>query len=705
MRGTAFSRACEERRWTRPAVFLAVYAAVAARLGESQELTARQFHRWRQPGPPCPRPAAQRVLEEMFDTPLHHLGFDVPAHRRRDTVAARAATAEAPRAALRFTVLGPVRVRRGEEELAAGRPQERALLCALLLRRGRTATAQELVDAVWGGKPPRSALPTLRTYAFQLRRTLGPGVLVSDSGGYALHTPADALDLMVCESYEAQARSARAAGDSPRARSLLHQALALWRGEPLGGVPGPYAQAQRARLAEWRLTLLQARLELDLDLGHHTEALAELTALSVEHPLWERLRALQMLALYRGGRQAEALRVYADIRHLLAEELGVDPGPELTELYRNVLCASPALAPAPSPRRPPAEAAGPYHAPRAAQLPAEPADFTGRDTLVRRLTGRLAGAPDPVPPVLALRGPGGVGKTALALRVAHAVRGHFPDGQLYADLLGQDPAPADPAAVLGAFLRALGIPAPAVPDGTPERAALYRSTLAGRRVLVLLDNARAGAQVRPLLPGAPGCAVLVTSRARLADLCGAHAVDLDVMSPGEALVLFARVIGEERAAAEPEACRKAVAACGFLPLAVRIAAARLAARPAWTVAALAALLADERGRLDELRIGDLAVASCFASAYGRLAPEQARAFRLLALADGPELSATTAAALLGRDRRDPSVGALLESLVDSGLLESPAPGRYRYHELLRLYARHRADVEDQPFTATALKNV
>ncbi|WP_245881793.1 AfsR/SARP family transcriptional regulator, partial [Streptomyces milbemycinicus] len=368
----------------------------------------------------------------MFGTPLHHLGFDVPEHRRRDTAAPPVAAAVPPPAALRFTVLGPVRVRRGDETLAAGRPQERALLCALLMRRGHTATAQELMDAVWGGKPPGRALATLRTYAFQLRKTLGPRALVSDSGGYALHMPPEALDLVVCEGYEAQARIARAAGELPRARTLLRKALDLWDGEPLGGVPGPYAQAQRARLTEWRLTLLQARLELDLELGHHTAAIVELTALSVEYPLRERLRALQMLALYRGGRQAEALRVYTDTRHLLAEELGVDPGPELTELYQNVLCASPALAhPTVVRRRPPAKDTVPYASPRPAQLPAESADFTGRAALVHRLAEQLPRAQGAVMPVLAVRGLGGVGKTALALRVAHTVRGHFPDGQLY----------------------------------------------------------------------------------------------------------------------------------------------------------------------------------------------------------------------------------------------------------------------------------
>jgi tetratricopeptide (TPR) repeat protein len=295
---------------------------------------------------------------------------------------------------------------------------------------------------------------------------------------------------------------------------------------------------------------------------------------------------------------------------------------------------------------------------------------------------------------------GGVGKTTLAVHVAHAARPHFPDGQLYVDLQGAGSRAAEPETVLGAFLRALGTPETAIPDSLDERAALYRSTLDGRRVLVLLDNARDASQVRPLLPGTSGCAALVTARTRMVDLAGAHLVDLDVMSPEEALQLFTRIVGEERVAAEREASLDVVGACGFLPLAIRIAAARLAARRTWTVSVLAAKLADERRRLDELQAGDLAVKATFELGYGQLEPAQARAFRLLGLADGPDISLAAAAAMLDLPLHDAE--DLLESLVDTSLLESASPGRYRFHDLVRLYARACAERDEEPPTGRAL---
>lgn len=601
-------------------------------------------------------------------------------------------------ATLRFDVLGPVRARRGEEPLATGSPQQRALLAALLLREGRTATAAELIDALWGEEPPSQALAAVRTYASRLRKVLDPGVLVSESGGYAVRGLGEgALDLAVAQEWAVEAEKARAAGALGRARDLLNRALGLWDGETLAGVPGPYAEAQRVRLEEWRLGLLESRLDLDLEQGCHAEAVSELTALTAAYPLRERLRELLMLALYRGGRQAEALAVYADTRRLLAEELGVDPRPGLRELQRRILQADPDLA------EPSAPQAEPSAAPvRPAQLPATVPDFTGRSAFVTELSEVLAGASGEgggegggrVMAVSALAGIGGVGKTTLAVHVAHGARPAFPDGQLYVDLQGAGARAAEPVTVLGAFLRALGTPDSAVPDSLEERAALYRSVLDGRRVLVLLDNARDAAQVRPLLPGTEGCAALVTSRVRMVDLAGAHLVDLDVMSPEEALALFTKIVGEERVASERKAALDVVAACGFLPLAIRIAASRLAARRTWTVSVLAAKLADERRRLDELQAGDLAVKATFELGYGQLEPAQARAFRLLGLADGPDVSLAAAAAVL--DLPPEETEDLLESLVDTSLLESAAPGRYRFHDLVRLYARACAERDEWP---------
>ncbi|CAL9440160.1 Regulatory protein AfsR [Streptomyces sp. enrichment culture] len=593
--------------------------------------------------------------------------------------------------ALRFAVLGPVRARNGETELPTGSPQQRALLAALLLRDGSTATAQELVDAIWGENPPQQAVAALRTYASRLRKTLGTraDILVSELGGYALRRrPDDELDSDRLAELTAAAEAAAGAGELPKALELYGAALELWDGETLAGVPGPDAELHRARLSEQRVVLLETRLDVALQAGLHTESVSELTALTTSHPLRERLRELLMLALYRSGRQAEALAVYADARRILIDELGVEPRAELSELQQRILNADASLAqPADVPAAVPTLV-------RPAQLPAAVPDFTGRAAFVTDLGRQLAASGGGVMAVSAVAGIGGVGKTTLAVQVAHAAREQFPDGQLYVDLQGAGSSPREPEAVLGAFLRALGVADSAIPDGIAERSGLFRSLLDGRRVLALLDNARDAAQVRPLLPGTPGCAALVTSRIRMVDLAGAHLVDLDVMSPEEALTLFTRIVGRERVGAERDAAMDVVGACGFLPLAIRIAAARLASRRTWTVSVLARKLSDERRRLDELQAGDQAVAATFELGYGQLENEQARAFRLLGLTEGPDISVAAAASLL--DREVHTTEDLLESLVDTSLLESAAPGRYRFHDLVRLFARACAERDEQP---------
>ncbi|HEV7627171.1 MAG TPA: BTAD domain-containing putative transcriptional regulator [Streptomyces sp.] len=597
---------------------------------------------------------------------------------------------------LRFAVLGPVRARRGDQELAMGSPQQRALLAALLLRGGHTMTAEELIDAIWGEEPPDQAKAALRTYASRIRKALGPDaeLVVSESGGYAVRKGRAyidvALDLDTATAHVSDAEKSAAGGDRSRARDSYAAALEQWSGEPLAHVPGPFAERHRDRLTEWQLSLQEHRLDLDLQLGDHTRAIGDLTALTAAHPLSERLRELLMLALYRSGRQAEALAVYADTRRLLADELGVDPCAELAEIQQRILGADESLALAPD------EPSGPStpKTTQPAQLPATVADFTGRAAFVAELRDQLAQAEGTVMAVSAVAGIGGVGKTTLAVHVAHAAAEHFPDGQLYVDLQGAGPSAAEPATVLGAFLRALGVEDSRIPESVEERSGLFRSLLSGRRVLTLLDNARDAAQVRPLLAGAPGCAALVTSRARMIDLAGAHLIDLDVMSPDEAMTLFTRIVGEERVSAERHAAMDVVGACGFLPLAIRIAAARLASRRTWTVSALASKLADEHRRLDELQVGDQAVKATFELGYGQLDAESARAFRLLGLADGPDISVHAAAAVL--DLPAEPAEDLLESLVDASLLESAAPGRYRFHDLVRLFARVCAERDEQP---------
>ncbi|GIG56073.1 regulatory protein AfsR [Longispora fulva] len=551
------------------------------------------------------------------------------------------------------------------------------MLAALLLRAGRPVPLAALIDAVWGEDPPANAVAAVRTQVFRLRQALEPDrgarqsqVLVSVGDGYAVHGDVDVAD------FEDLVRRAEESREPRAARDLYAAALDLWRGGALVDVPGPYADAQRARLTERRLTVLEARLDLDLALGRHAEATAELTVLLAEHPLRERFHGLAMLALYRSGRQAEALAVFDNLRGQLAEELGVDPMPELAALHRRILAADPELAPTPS-----VPATGP------AQLPADVPDFTGRSGHVAALRGALT-ATGPSVPVAAVAGMAGVGKSALAVHVAHAVRAGFGDGQLYADLRGGSD-PADQEQVLGGFLAALGAP---VPEGLEARAAAYRTALAGRRVLVLLDDARDAAHVRPLLPGTAGCAVLVTSRRRLTDLAGAHVADLDVLDPDEARTLLARVAGADRVAAERAAAHDLVGACGYLPLAVRIVGARLAARPAWTVASMVERLSNERHRLDELRVGDLAVESVFQLGYRQLAPGQARAVRLLAVPDAPSLSTPAAAAVLDADRY--AAEGMCESLVDLHLLQVTSAGRYHFHDLVRAFARRLAGEPD-----------
>ncbi|MCX4526347.1 MULTISPECIES: BTAD domain-containing putative transcriptional regulator [unclassified Streptomyces] len=604
-------------------------------------------------------------------------------------------------AGVRFSLLGPMRAYRGDQPLGTGTPQQQAMLAVLLLRSGHGAGLAELVDALWGEEPPNAAVTTLRTYAWRWRKVLAePGVLVSVGDGYRLVLPKPFLDVQEAEELAARAAVERAAGRREAAAKLLREALGLWQGEPLAALPGPFAERQRSRLEELRLSLLEDRLELDIESGGEAAAVPDLRLLTSEHPLRERPVALLMRALCRTGRQADALNVFRTARQELISEIGLEPGPELVELHQRILNGEGerepvhpvALAPAAESAEP-AEPAEPEAATVPAQTPGAPADFTGRAALVRSLVEALTpAAGDGGPAVALICGMGGVGKTALALHTADRVRDRFPDGQLYADLRGTDAHdPCDPGHVLAGFLGALGVTADGLPADAEGRAALFRSMTAGRRLLVVLDNARDAAQVRPLLPGPGQCAVLVTSRPRLAALPARHQVDLDVFDLPEALELFGRVIGPDRLAAEPDTARDLVATCGFLPLAVRIVAARLAARPRWTVALLATRLADERRRLNELRVGDLAIAPVFELGYRQLSAEQARAFRVLACLDGPGIGLASAAAALGADEFH--VEEVLESLVDVAMLESPTPGRYRFHDLLRDFGRQCAEAD------------
>ncbi|UKY53275.1 AfsR/SARP family transcriptional regulator [Streptomyces inhibens] len=628
---------------------------------------------------------------------------------------------------LRFQVLGPVRAWRGDRRLDLGPPQQRAVLAVLLLHEGRPVSVPQLVDALWGEQPPPRAVGTLRTYVSRLRALLEPDrrprqtarLLVSAGGGYALRVPGRALDSARFEVRLVTARRLRTAGDLAGAYEQLRSALALLEGMALAGLPGPYAQRQRDRLTELCVTAQEELFACVVESGRRAASMAEsiagLRAFAAEHPLRERTQALLMLALHREGRQAEARAVYTATRRTLLAELGAEPGPELRALSEELREGAarsmgsagsagsanspgprpgpgPAADAAPPPRRPPLTAPTP-HVP--SQLPPDIADFAGRTEAVAQLEDVLCGAAGGQAPVVAtLSGLGGAGKTALAVHVAHTVRPRFPHGQLYVDLQGTDRTPADSGTTLTHFLRALGVAEGAVPDGLEQKAALYRSLLADRRVLVILDNARDGAQVRPLLPGAPGCAVLVTSRARTLALSGARRVDVEVMDEAEALGLLSALVGARRVATDPDAARRLVSACGGLPLAVRIIAARLAARPGRAMADLVARLSDERRRLDELRVGDLGVEATFRLGYEALGPDLAHAFRAFALCSMPTFCRGAAAALL--NTTDDEAEAAVEALVDAGLVELHGDDRYRYDDLVGIFARLLGERHDSP---------
>jgi tetratricopeptide (TPR) repeat protein len=555
---------------------------------------------------------------------------------------------------------------------------------------------------------------------------LGDGRLQTVPGGYLLHVRPGELDSDEFQRLHALTREARGRSDWSSAADAARRALTLWRGEPLADLPelaeahSPYL----GQLADIRIQILEELFTARLELEPADNAVPELRRLAAEHPQQEGLHRLLMLALHRSGRQAEALSTYTRIRKWLADELGVDPGPGLRELYQMVLAADRDGAVS-APTTAIVGTVGPLQ-PGPAHLPADLSDFTGRKRSLRDLCALLAptGAADagrsghqhdeavPALRVCTITGMGGVGKTALAVHVAHRVKSAFPDGQLYVNLRGRDAMPRTPEEVLGGFLRDLGVPDQSDLVDPEAKAARYRSLTAGRRLLIVLDNARDAAQVRPLLPGTGSCAVMVTSRYRLSGLDGASHFDLDGLATAEAHTLLERIIGPARVDAEPEAVEAVLGFCTGLPLAVRIAGARLASRPGWQVATLAERLADERRRLDELRLADVAVRSCFQVSYASLdqdAPgaaaaafpassgkledvDPARALRLLGLCGSAEIGLAAAAALLGIpvDAAEEE----LEVLVDACLLESPTPGRYRFHDLLRLYAVERSAREE-----------
>jgi DNA-binding SARP family transcriptional activator len=596
-----------------------------------------------------------------------------------------------------FRMLGPLEVQTERGWTGISAPKWRTVLAVLLLNPGQVVSTDRLIAEAWPSRPPKTASNSVSIYVHRLRRLIGDAegrILVTRAPGYQIRTGTQDIDTQRFTALTAAATRELSGGDARRAAELLDEALGLWRGRALTDVPpSALVSAEAERLEESRLDAQALKLEADLGCGRHTQVVADARRLLADQPMGERLWMLLIRALHSSGRQAEALEAYGQAREVIAEELGVDPGPELQRLYQQILAADAEnLAPAallPAAVEP---------LPPLAQLPADIPDFTGRAEQVQDLRDRLAGPPRPDSPgavaVAAVIGAGGLGKTTLAVHTAHLLRPEFPDGQLYINLLGASQHPAAPSDVLARFLRDLGMNPARIPVSEEERSASYRSRLTDRKVLIVLDDAKDAAQVRPLLPGSASCAVLVTTRSWMPDLAGSHFVDLDVLEPAEARTMFSAIISP-RAEAEPEATDEVLTACAGLPLAIRIAGARLASRGGWTVRALAGRLSDERQRLDELRVGNLAVRASFevsfASLPGASQPggiDPARAFRLLGVWPGPSIGLAAAAALLGRP--ESAVADAAEVLIDAHLLDSPVPDVYRFHDLLRVYAADRA---------------
>ncbi len=633
-----------------------------------------------------------------------------------------------------FRLLGPLAVQDGSRLVPVSAPRQRVLLAALLLGAGRVVSVDALAETLWEGQPPTGARGALHSAVQRLRATLGPGgarLIETRPPGYLIRIEDGEFDVREFGVLAARGHAAAAAGHWAQAADLFRRALGLWRGEPLADVPSQLLRDREVPpIQDQRLQALAARIGADLHLGRHGEVVAELRQLAAAHPLQEQFHAQLMLALYRSGRPADALTAYQEARRLLAEEVGIDPGPELRQLHQRILAADPELLlvgdgaashvpAATSPATPaatsPAVPGGPGRTaatepvvPRL--LPTATRHFAGRGEALRALARLADEAVTSHTTVIAiLDGTAGVGKTTLALHFAHQVAGRFPDGQLFVNLRGFDPAgpSVPPAEAVRLFLDALAVPAARIPDGLDAQAGLYRSLLAGKRVLVLLDNARDVDQIRPLLPASAGSLVIVTSRCQLTSLVaaeGAFPLTLDVLSDAEAQELLVRRLGQQRAAADPAAAGELIRLCARLPLALSIAAARTASQPGLALAALTADLRDARGRLDALDAGHAAanVRAVLSWSYEQLDPPAARLFRLLGLHAGPDVSAAAAASLAALPVAE--ARRRLGELTRAHLLAEHVPGRFSCHDLLRAYAAELTQSADSEAERNAAMN-
>lgn len=590
-----------------------------------------------------------------------------------------------------FRVLGPLEVGRGGDAVRISPGRQEVVLGALLLDANHVVSTDHLIDAVWGEDPPDTARSQIQICVSRVRRSLAQAgmtrSLVTRGPGYLMKLDEDEVDL---HRFKRQVREARALLDqraAAAAAQLLRSAVSLWRGSCLAGVSSEVLQLKAQRFDEEYLTAMELCFDLEIELGRHLTLVGEISRLLVRHPLREHLRGQLMRSLYLSGRQPEALEVYREGRALLAEELGLEPGAKLRALESAILSGE-LDGPDTAEGTRPVPGDEPQAVPR--QLLADSADLVVDDELIGSIEAALTGPDNQPGGVAVLFGKPGVGKTAVANHVAHRLSAAFPDGQLYCDLRGTSGDPVAPEEVLGRFLRALGIPGQLLPAGLDERAEMYRTLMAHRRVLLLLDDAASEPQVRPLLPGSGRWVALVTSRMRLTALPGAWFTEINLLRREQALQMLGRILGTERVTRETEAADALIRTVGALPLALRIIAARLAARPHWTLASMVQRLADERHRLDELTHGELTVRASIGLTYDGLPEDERRLLGLLSLADGPTLPGWLAGVFLD----DPGLRPLdlMERLADMHMLdvvgvERGGEIRYRFHDIIRVFAR------------------
>ena len=592
-----------------------------------------------------------------------------------------------------FRILGPVELNVNGQPYSFGSPKERCVLAILLYELGQPVATESLIDRVWGENLPESPRASLYSYLSRLRKSLKQvtgsdgASLKGRSGYYTLDVAQGAVDLYRFRTLRAQARAIGDSGDDEHAVELLHDAEKLWRGTPFAGLTGAWVERVRLGLEEERFAAALDRIKVELRLGRHADLVGEISELVAQHPFNQTLVEYLMIALYRCGRQADALEAYRHTRARFSEELGSEPGPSLRKLHQRILNEDPELAVEP-PTRTRAQNTPPN------SLPGDNPSFTGRTADLDKLFGFIDSGPARTSvTVVAISGMAGVGKSALAIHAAHRLSDRYPH-QFYLNLHTHDPIeqPVDAASGLGILLRTLGVPPERIPATVEERATLWRTQLASRRALIVLDDARDPEQIRPLLPGAAGCVVLITCRRRMIELPGMFWLPLDVMRADEATSLFRQVVGTERAS-DATAISQVVRMCRYLPLAIHLAGSKFRSHPAWSISDLVARLTRSQHRVGGMQAEEWGIAASLDLSYRYLTRRQQRLLRQLALHPGAEFSAYLAAAAIGDDSLAATEHAL-DALLNHHLLEEPEPGRFTFHDLIHEYAWRRAHLDD-----------